>query len=131
MVPQASHVDMAESEEQLTLTFAALANETRRSILARLAEGEANVKQLAEPFAMSLPAVSKHLRVLERAGLVEQGRRAQYRPCTLNAAPLEAVASWTEHYRPIWEDRFDRMDAYLDNLQSEPENNPSPTKDQT
>lgn len=104
-------------EERLTETFAALANPTRRAILARLTRGEASVNELAEPFDMSLPAVSKHIRVLEKAGLVTQGQRAQYRPCTLNAAPLEAVSSWAEQYRPVWEGRFDRMDDYLDRLQ--------------
>ena len=105
-------------DDRLTETFAALANPTRRAILARLAKGEASVNELAEPFEMSLPAVSKHIKVLERAGLVVQGQRAQYRPCSLNASPLEAVASWTEHYRPIWEQRFDQMDDYLDELQT-------------
>jgi DNA-binding transcriptional ArsR family regulator len=105
-------------DERLTETFAALANPTRRAILARLTRGEASVNELAEPFDMSLPAVSKHIRVLEKAGLVTQGQRAQYRPCTLNAAPLEAVSSWAEQYRPVWEGRFDRMDDYLDQLQT-------------
>jgi len=104
-------------DDRLTETFAALANTTRRAILARLAEGEANVNELAEPFDLSLPAVSKHLKVLERAGLIERGRRAQYRPCTLDPAPLQAVVSWAEQYRPIWEARFDRMDDYLLQLQ--------------
>jgi DNA-binding transcriptional ArsR family regulator len=106
-------------DHQLTETFAALANTTRRAILARLAEGEANVNELAEPFDLSLPAISKHLKVLERAGLIERGQRAQFRPCTLVAEPLAAVSSWAEHYRPIWEARFDRMDDYLQQLQSE------------
>ena len=110
----------ALEEERLTETFAALANPTRRAILARLAHGEASVTELAEPFDMSLPAVSKHIRVLERAGLVTQGQRAQYRPCTLKAAPLEAVSSWAEHYRPVWEDRFDRMGGYLNHIQTQP-----------
>jgi DNA-binding transcriptional ArsR family regulator len=87
------------------------------------------VNELAEPFDMSLPAVSKHIRVLEKAGLVTQGQRAQYRPCTLNAAPLEAVASWAEQYRPVWEDRFDRMDDYLQQLQEPP--SPTSAKDTT
>jgi len=104
-------------DERLSETFAALANPTRRAILARLAQGEASVSELAAPFEMSLPAVSKHIRVLERAGLIVQGQRAQYRPCTLDASPLEEVASWAELYRPIWEDRFDRMDAYINDLQ--------------
>ena len=113
----------ALEEERLTETFAALANPTRRAILARLAHGEASVTELAEPFDMSLPAVSKHIRVLESAGLVTQGQRAQYRPCTLNAAPLEAVSSWAEHYRPVWEDRFDRMGGYLNHIQTQPHSN--------
>ena len=113
----------ALEEERLTETFAALANPTRRAILARLAHGEASVTELAEPFDMSLPAVSKHIRVLERAGLVTQGQRAQYRPCTLNAAPLEAVSSWAEHYRHVWEDRFDRMGGYLNHIQTQPHSN--------
>ncbi len=104
-------------ERQLDETFAALANPTRRAILARLARGEASVNELAEPFDMTLPAVSRHIKVLERVGLVVQGRRAQYRPCTLDAAPLREVANWTEHYRPIWEARFDRMDDYIQQLQ--------------
>jgi DNA-binding transcriptional ArsR family regulator len=106
------------SEERLNETFAALANPTRRAILARLAEGEASVNELAAPFEMTLPAVSRHIKVLERAGLVTQGQRAQYRPCTLDPTPLREVSTWTEHYRPIWEARFDRMDAYLQALQA-------------
>ena len=105
------------TEDRLDATFAALANSTRRAILARLAEGEANVNELAEPFRLSLPAISKHLKVLERAGLVVRGQQAQFRPCTLDAAPLEEVSTWAEHYRPVWESRFDRMDSYLDQLQ--------------
>ena len=100
-------------EERLDETFAALANSTRRAILARLADGEASVNELAEPFDLSLPAISKHLKVLEHAGLVVRSRRAQYRPCALDPAPLAEVSSWTEQYRRIWEDRFDRMDGYL------------------
>jgi DNA-binding transcriptional ArsR family regulator len=110
------------AEDRLSETFAALANPTRRAMLARLAEGEASVNELAEPFEMTLPAVSRHIRVLERAGLVMQGRRAQYRPCTLDAAPLEEVSAWTEQYRPVWEERFDRMDDYLNQLQNNDEN---------
>jgi DNA-binding transcriptional ArsR family regulator len=100
-------------EERLSETFAALANTTRRRILARLAEGEATVNELAEPFDLTLPAVSKHIKVLEHAGLVVRGRHAQYRPCALDAAPLREVSTWAEWYRPVWEDRFDRMDEYL------------------
>lgn len=115
-------------EDRLTGTFAALASPTRRAILAKLATGAANVNQLAEPFAMSLPAISKHIKVLERAGLVVRGQHAQYRPCAFDPAPLEAVASWAEQYRPAWEARFDRMDAYLTQLRSPPT---SPTNDST
>src|SRR5256886_8995792 len=104
-------------EDRLSETFAALASSTRRAILARLAEGEATVNELAEPFDMTLPAVSKHIKVLERAGLVTRGQRAQYRPCALDAAPLEQVSTWAAKYRPVWEARFDRMDDYLARLQ--------------
>ena len=102
--------------DTLSTTFAALADPTRRAILARLASGEASVTELAEPFEMSLPAVSKHLKVLERAGLVVRSRDAQWRPCRLDAAPLKQVADWTERYRHMWERRFDRLDAYLREL---------------
>jgi DNA-binding transcriptional ArsR family regulator len=105
-------------EDRLSETFAALANSTRRAILARLAEGKANVNELAEPFDMTLPAISKHIKVLERAGLVVRGQRAQYRPCTLDPAPLEEISAWAEQYRPVWEARFDRMDGYLTQLRS-------------
>ena len=104
------------SADSLSATFAALADPTRRAILARLASGECSVSELAEPFSMSMPAVSKHLRVLERAGLIVQRRDAQRRPCRIEAAPLKEVSEWTEHYRHIWEDRFDRLDAYLEQL---------------
>jgi len=104
---------------QLDDTFAALANGTRRAILARLAKGQASVNELAEPFDMSLPAISKHIKVLENAGLIERGRDAQFRPCNLNAAPLREVSNWAEQYRHIWEDRFDRMDAVLQQLKEE------------
>ncbi len=109
-------------DKRLDETFAALASSTRRAILARLAEGAANVNELAAPFDMSLPAISKHIKVLESAGLVVRGRQAQYRPCAINAAPLESVSSWAEQYRPIWEDRFDRMGDYLRSLQPADEN---------
>ena len=105
--------------DQISSTFAALADPTRRAILAQLALGERSVTALAEPFAMSLPAVSKHLRVLENAGLVERGRQAQFRPVTLRAAPLREAAGWIEFYRSFWEDRFDRLDEYLKELQAE------------
>ena len=104
--------------DHLSTTFAALADPTRRAILARLASGERSVTELAEPFDMSLPAVSKHLRVLERAGLIARGREAQWRPCRLRAAPLKDVADWTERYREIWEQRFDRLDTYLQQLKA-------------
>ena len=113
---------MTTDEDRLSETFAALANETRRAILARLADGPATVNELAEPFDMSLPAISRHLKVLERAGLIERGQLAQYRPCTLAAGPLEQVAAWAERYRPIWEERFDRMDDYLRQLQDQTTN---------
>jgi DNA-binding transcriptional ArsR family regulator len=103
--------------DQLSTTFAALADPTRRAILARLASGECSVTELAEPFDMSMPAVSKHLRVLERAGLIARGREAQWRPCRIEAAPLKAVAEWTEQYRNIWETRFDNLEIYLQELQ--------------
>jgi DNA-binding transcriptional ArsR family regulator len=104
------------ADDRLDETFAALANSTRRAILARLAQGEANVNELAEPFAMTLPAISKHIKVLERAGLVMRGHRAQYRPCTLDATRLEEISTWAEQYRPVWEARFDRMDDYIQQL---------------
>src|SRR3954454_19893064 len=104
------------NEDRLDETFAALANSTRRAILARLAEGAATVNELAEPFEMTLPAISKHIKVLERAGLVVRGQQAQFRPCALDAAPLEAVSTWAEQYRSVWEDRFDRMADYLTQL---------------
>ncbi len=106
------------STDQLSVTFAALADPTRRAILARLVAGECSVSELAEPFAMSMPAVSKHLRVLERAGLISQRRDAQWRPCRIEAGPLKEVADWTEHYRHIWEERLDRLDNYLQELQA-------------
>ncbi|GJM41754.1 MAG: transcriptional regulator [Ardenticatenaceae bacterium] len=110
------------NDETLDQTFAALASSTRRAILARLAEGEATVNELAEPFNMSLPAISKHIKVLERAGLINRGQKAQYRPCTIDAAPLLAVATWTERYRHIWEARFDQMDTYLQQLKHKEQN---------
>jgi DNA-binding transcriptional ArsR family regulator len=104
--------------DHLSETFSALADPTRRAILARLASGEATVSELAEPFEMSMPAVSKHLKVLERAGLIARGREAQWRPCRLEAAPLKDVADWVERYRDMWEQRFDRLDAYLREIQA-------------
>jgi DNA-binding transcriptional ArsR family regulator len=103
--------------DRLSTAFAALADPTRRAILARLASGEASVTELAEPFDMSMPAVSKHLKVLERAGLIARGREAQWRPCRLEAEPLKNVADWVDHYRRFWEQSFDRLDEYLRTLQ--------------
>ena len=105
--------------DPLSVVFGALADPTRRAILARLAEGEATVNQLAEPFDLSLPAVSKHLKVLERAGLISRGREAQWRPCRLEAAPLGNVAEWLETYRRFWEEQFDRLDDYLHGIQKQ------------
>ena len=105
--------------DHLSTTFAALADPTRRAILARLTAGEASVTELAEPFDMSMPAISKHLKVLERAGLVARGREAQWRPCRLDPAPLKDVAAWVERYREMWEQRLDRLDDYLRQLQRE------------
>ncbi len=104
--------------DRLSTTFAALSDPTRRAILARLASGEVSVKELAEPFEMSLPAVSKHLKVLERAGLIARGREAQWRPCRLEAGPLKNVSDWLEHYRRFWEESFDRLDEYLRTLKA-------------
>jgi DNA-binding transcriptional ArsR family regulator len=106
------------SSDTLSTTFQALADPTRRAILARLAAGETSVTQLAEPFEMSMPAISKHLKVLERAGLIARGREAQWRPCRLEAGPLKDVAGWVEHYRRFWEESFDRLDDYLQELQA-------------
>ena len=105
------------TSDALSTTFAALADPTRRAILARLASGDCSVTELAEPFDMSLPAVSKHLRVLERAGLIARGRDAQRRPCRIRAVPLKDVADWAARYRHIWEQRLDRLDTYLQELQ--------------
>ena len=99
--------------DSLSNTFAALADPTRRAILARLSSGEASVTQLAEPFQMSMPAISKHLKVLERAGLVARGREAQWRPCRLEARPLKDASDWIQNYRQFWEQSFDRLDEYL------------------
>jgi DNA-binding transcriptional ArsR family regulator len=104
--------------DRLSSTFSALADPTRRALLARLALGETSVNELAKPFDMSLPAVSKHLKVLESAGLISRGRDAQWRPCKLEAAPLEEAATWIEYYRKFWEASFDRLDAYLQRLQA-------------
>jgi DNA-binding transcriptional ArsR family regulator len=107
---------MSTQEDTLSQTFAALADPTRRAILARLAEGEASVKALAAPFEMTQPAISKHLRVLERAGLIEQGRQAQWRPRRLRAGPLRDISEWVNQYRRHWEESFERLDSYLREL---------------
>ena len=107
------------TKDTLSLTFSALADPTRRQILARLAKGELSVTQLAEPFNMTMPAVSKHLKVLERAGLIERGRRAQWRPARLQAAPLKEAADWVEQYRQNWEESFDKLGAYIKTIQNE------------
>ncbi|NQW73146.1 MAG: helix-turn-helix transcriptional regulator [Actinobacteria bacterium] len=105
------------ADDRLDETFAALANSTRRAILGRLALGPATITEIAEPFTMTLPAISKHIAVLERAGLVVKGHRAQFRPCSLDGARLEEIATWAEQYRHVWETRFDRMDDYITHLQ--------------
>ena len=102
--------------DTLSNTFAALADPTRRAILAKLSLGEASVTALAEPFAMSMPAISKHLKVLERAGLIARGREAQWRPCRLEAAPLKDVSAWVDEYRRFWEESFDRLEEYLQQM---------------
>jgi DNA-binding transcriptional ArsR family regulator len=106
------------SQDQLSTTFAALADPTRRAILARLAAGESSVTDLAEPFDMSLPAITKHLKVLERAGLISRTREAQWRPCRLEAKPLQQAADWVEQYRKFWEDSLDRLEEYISELQA-------------
>ena len=115
-------MDMSETDP-LSATFAALADPTRRAILARLAEGEASVKDLSAPFDMTQPAISKHLRVLERAGLIEKGREAQWRPRRLRAGPLKDIADWVGEYRGHWEESFERLDAYLRDLQQKEQGN--------
>jgi DNA-binding transcriptional ArsR family regulator len=116
---------MTIDEDELSRTFAALADPTRRAMLARLAQGEATVNELAEPFDMSLQAISKHLKVLERAGLITRGRAAQWRPSRLEVAPLENATDWIERYREIWRDRFDRLDEEIQRLKTESEQQPS------
>lgn len=106
--------------DRLSATFSALADPTRRAILARLASGETSVTELAKPFEMTLPAVTKHLKVLQRAGLIKQGRRAQWRPCRLEAAPLRDASNWIGQYRRFWEGNLDRLDGYLKELQTKP-----------
>lgn len=116
------------TEDELSVTFAALADPTRRAILAHLAKGEATVNELAAPFNLSLPGVSKHLKVLQHAGLISQGRRAQWRPCRLEPARLKEAADWIGAYRHIWEERFDRLDAYLKELQQTSQENTNDDK---
>jgi DNA-binding transcriptional ArsR family regulator len=111
---------MQTQPDPLSTTFAALSDPTRRAILARLARGDATVKELADPFDVTLPAISKHLKVLQRAGLVEQGRQAQWRPCSLRSEPLRDVADWIGQYRKHWEQRFERLDELLRELQAPP-----------
>jgi len=118
----------AAAPERLDATFAALANPTRRAILARLAEGEASVLELAEPFAMSQPAISKHLKVLERAGLISRGRDAQRRPCRLEAGRLAEATEWLVGYRRFWEQQFGRLDALLEELKATPKTKPHPPR---
>ncbi len=113
----------ATAPDPISTTFAALADPTRRAILARLAAGQVSVTELAAPFEMTLPAVSKHLKVLERAGLIARGREAQWRPCRLDAGPLKDIADWVEHYRRHWEESFERLDDYLRKLQRKEANN--------
>jgi DNA-binding transcriptional ArsR family regulator len=114
--------------DRLSETFGALADPTRRAILARLASGEASVTELASPFAMSMPAISKHLKVLERAGLIARGREAQWRPCRLRTAPLQDVAGWLDYYRRFWEVSFDRLDDYLQELKAQDSKNQAKEK---
>jgi DNA-binding transcriptional ArsR family regulator len=111
--------------DRLSSTFAALADPTRRAILARLSLGETSVTELAEPFDMSMPAISKHLKVLEKAGLIARGREAQWRPCRLDAKPLKEAASWIDDYRKFWEQRFDRLDVYLKAIQATAKTKPA------
>lgn len=113
-------------DDRLSVVFAALADPTRRAILERLSHGEATVKELREPFKISAPAITKHLKVLKRAGLISQGREAQWRPCRLEAAPLRDVADWVERYRRFWEESFDRLDGYLQTLKANEEDSNEP-----
>jgi DNA-binding transcriptional ArsR family regulator len=123
-------VNYEMTTDVLDRTFAALADPTRRAILSRLADGEASVTELAAPFAMTLPAVSKHLKVLERAGLISRGRRAQWRPCRLDAEPLKEASDWLQEYRRCWEERLDRLDVYLQGLHGQDPMEPSTRKEQ-
>ena len=117
-------VQQQPSTDRLSTTFGALSDPTRRAILARLAAGETSVTELAAPFEMSLPAISKHLKVLERAGLIARGRTAQWRPCRLEGAALKEVADWVEHYRRFWDENLDRLDQYLKDVQATETNRP-------
>ena len=117
---------MPPAADPLSATFSALADPTRRAILSRLATGEASVTELAQPFAMSMPAISKHLKVLEHAGLIARGRDAQWRPCRLEAGPLRGIADWVDQYRRFWEGRFDRLDDYLRVAQGKPKRKRKP-----
>lgn len=117
--------------DPLSVTFAAIADPTRRAILARLSRGEAAVKELALPFNMTLPAISKHLKVLENAGLIDRSRAGQFRPCKLRAQPLREAASWIERYRTFWEESFDRLDDYLQELQAASDAKPTPSPSKT
>lgn len=120
---------MSQPTDRLSAIFAALADPTRRAMLARLTQGEATVKELAEPFNISLPAVTKHLKVLQRAGLITQGREAQWRPCRLEAAPLREVNDWLERYRRFWDESLDKLDVYLKALQQETLQDPTENPD--
>lgn len=114
---------MRSDKDKLDEVFGALANSTRRAMLARLAEGEATVNELAEPFNLSLPTISKHIKVLEHAGLITRGHDAQYRPCKIDVRPLQEVSDWTEQYRHIWEERFEQMDDYINQLNNKEKDN--------
>lgn len=114
---------MRSDKDKLDEVFGALANSTRRAMLARLAEGEATVNELAEPFNLSLPTISKHIKVLEHAGLITRGHDAQYRPCKIDVRPLQEVSDWTEQYRHIWEERFEQMDSYINQLNNKEKDN--------
>ena len=114
---------MRSDKDKLDEVFGALANSTRRAMLARLAEGEATVNELAEPFNLSLPTISKHIKVLEHAGLITRGHDAQYRPCKIDVRPLQEVSDWTEQYRYIWEERFEQMDDYINQLNNKEKDN--------
>lgn len=114
---------MRSDKDKLDGVFSALANSTRRAILVRLAEGEATVNELAEPFSLSLPTISKHIKVLEHAGLITRGHDAQYRPCKIDVRPLQDVSDWTEQYRHIWEERFEQMDEYINQLNKKEKDN--------